>query len=739
MNKTSLSIIIVNYKVEQNLYVCLESIKKHINNTKYEVIVVENDPGTNLTKELKKFPFVHYIKAEKNKGFGAGNNLGARHAKGEFLFFLNPDTKIEKGSIDSLLKLFKEETTGAVAPLLLDPKKKPYEKQGTLKMSPINVLFSLSFISKYFPNNSIANKFWLRDWNKKTLKEVDVVPGTAFIIRKELFKKLKGFDEQFFLYFEESDLCDRIKEIGYKNYISPELQVIHEWGKSTDQRSDTQEIFNESRKYYLTKHYSLIGYLTNILVTPDLGTKLKLGFALVTLLCLSLFLRAYKLDQLMQFIPDQGWFYLSARDMLLTGTIPLVGPPTSHPWIHHGPLWTYTLACFLYIFNFNPIAPAYFIAVLGTITVGLVFLTASKMFSLKVGILSAVLFATAPLIVMNSRIPYHTSPIPFLVTLLFFLTYLWIKGNKYAFPCMMFLLAVLYNHEITTFVFDIAVIIIFIYGLLMKKEWLRKTLTPKMIACSVLLFIIPMVPMIIYDTGHGYHQTVGFLVWVGYRIIKAPLGLINPKYASSGSNPSTLAEFFTYYKALIFQQGTITTAIVGVFTVMYTFSYVLKNRLRRIELPHGLLFLFLGVGLIGLFIHRVPIEADTLLVAPFILMLTSLSILWICRRKFIFALFIVGILAEGNMYLLISTDFLTQGTHSKITYTQRHEAVKKTIQLANNKPYNIVGKGNLSDFPVFLDPYRYMLWYDGHAPSASKQKTTIQIWEKANNIVVTKK
>jgi len=273
---------------------------------------------------------------------------------------------------------------------------------------------------------------------------------------------------------------------------------------------------------------------------------------LLAIFVLALLLRTYRLDELMAFIPDQGWFYLSARDMVLTGNIPLVGPPTSHPWIHHGPLWTYTLGILLFLFNFDPVIPAYFIAMLGALTTILFYFVVRKMYGLKMAIIAAILYATSPLLVINSRIPYHTSPIPFFVVLLFFSVYLWTRGKIWALPAITFLLGVLYNHEITTFVYAICVMVVFVYGFLLKKEFVKKVFDKKIIIISVLTFLIPMLPFIIHDTQNGWKQTAGFIVWVAYRTVKAPLSLLHPSFASSGSNPSTFSEFFLYYTQLIF-------------------------------------------------------------------------------------------------------------------------------------------------------------------------------------------
>src|SRR3990167_8971076 len=104
----------------------------------------------------------------------------------------------------------------------------------------------------------------------------------------------------------------------------------------------------------------------NNFIYKDLVKKIikKENPPLVAILILAFFLRIYKLSDTMHFISDQGLFYLPALDMVLNGKIPLVGPESSHPWIHHGPIFIYLLAIILPIFNFNPIAPAYFLAVI---------------------------------------------------------------------------------------------------------------------------------------------------------------------------------------------------------------------------------------------------------------------------------------------------------------------------------------------------------------------------------------
>jgi len=182
---TMISIIIVHYRVKKELFDCLASIRNTNSKVPYEIIVVDNDEKKTIEKELKKeFPKVMYIKSPQNKGFGAGNNLGAKYAKGEYLFFLNPDTIVKPGTIDNLVSFIKKnKQVGIAAPLLLRVNNEPFELQGEEELTPLRGIVVLSFVNRLFPKNFISRRFSFLDWDKKSNKKVATVPGTAFMIK----------------------------------------------------------------------------------------------------------------------------------------------------------------------------------------------------------------------------------------------------------------------------------------------------------------------------------------------------------------------------------------------------------------------------------------------------------------------------------------------------------------------------------------------------------------------------
>jgi len=253
------SIIIVHYRVKDRLFACLRSIYDSKPNMDFEIIVVDNDEIKTIEKDLgRQFPKVKYIKSSKNVGYGGGNNLGTKYAKGQYLFFINPDTLVFKDTLDALCEFLDKNTkAGIVAPLLVDKQSKPFVLQGTELLTPFKALIVLSFLNKLFPNNPVSQRYWLKDWNHQTLKEVEVCPGTALMIRKDSFKRAEGFDENFFLYFEEDDLAKRVRAQGYKIYITPKSKIFHEVGVSTKQLPSSSKIFRRSRFLYFKKHYGI--------------------------------------------------------------------------------------------------------------------------------------------------------------------------------------------------------------------------------------------------------------------------------------------------------------------------------------------------------------------------------------------------------------------------------------------------------------------------------------------------
>jgi len=261
MQKPQVSIIIVHYSRQQILFDCIASILKNTKSN-IEIIIVDNGNKEIKSKLLRISRKIIYIKSLYNIGYAAGNNFGAKKAIGKVLLILNPDTLIVDDSVTILANYINNNhDVGLVGPKLLDRKLNPYQQIGIRELSPLRAVFVLSILSKILPNNRFLKEYW-KNCDQKEPISVDIVGGSVMAINRELYNKIGGFDENFFLYFEEVDLCKRLKDKGYKIMVFPQAKFIHFWKATTPKKPYIKRIFLKSRFYYFKKHYGFFKAVT---------------------------------------------------------------------------------------------------------------------------------------------------------------------------------------------------------------------------------------------------------------------------------------------------------------------------------------------------------------------------------------------------------------------------------------------------------------------------------------------
>jgi len=275
---TKVSIILVNYNGADVLPNCLNSLEKVIPTDNHEIILVDNNSQDDSIDILDhNFPHVKLIKLPKNVGFGAGNNAGAKIAKGEFLFLLNTDTILTSNILPHLIDLMeKHPDVGVIGPKLLFP-----DESFQISFSTEISIKGEFAARKLHKNAENPNNLHIIEQDFQEIKEVDIVVGAAFFIRTDLFNSLGCFDEKFFMYFEESDLCQRVKNEGYKVLYTPEVSLIHLRGHSVKKISNKMAVeYRRSQLYYYYKHrpiweilvlriYLLFKFLYEYLKTPN--------------------------------------------------------------------------------------------------------------------------------------------------------------------------------------------------------------------------------------------------------------------------------------------------------------------------------------------------------------------------------------------------------------------------------------------------------------------------------------
>ncbi len=730
MKNPEVSIIIVQYKVKELLLECITSLKKAIKAVSYEIIVVDNEESRDIKNTIKKvYPDVIYI-SNKNRGFGQGNNVAAKRARGKYLFLLNPDTTVFEKTIKEQVEfLEKNSDVAIVAPLLLHADKKPFSLQGMAILTPLRGVVSLSFLNKLFPNNPISKGYWLPDWDRKKVKEVGVVPGTAFMMRKDLYEKVGGFDEKFFLYFEEFDLCKRVKELGYRICMLPQAKVIHLWGESTKQRSDISQIFQDSRFYYFSKHY---GFFKAFLIECVARFSKEAAAVTVIIICSSL-LSLWKIASGMLFIGDQAWFYLSARDLLLGHSFPLVGITSSHTWLHQGPLWTYLLAIPMWIGGYSPLSGAYLSITIHALTIFFFYIFGKKIFSKQVGLVGAILYAFSPYIIHLSRMPYHTSPIPLLTIVYFYFLTQWVKGRTVYLPFLIFLIAVLYNFELATVILIAPLLLVGIYGIWRRSDWITK-LTKRTIIWSIVLGCIPLLPVILYDLNHGFKQTVGFTAWLFYSGFRS-LFHISSQSTQMNSLGLVLGFLLERFQWLVFLPNKILSTLIILGSFGGLSAVIWKQYKSNTQYSSYLLLLVWILASIGiLIVNKIPSDAYLPIIFPAVFFSIALTMSNFFSKKIMMTVIIFLLLL--NIVALLKHNY-SMIPQRDIALSQRVAAADTLVASSHGRSFALRGKGAGSQFESFLMPYEYVLWYKKH-PVIRDSELKYIIRESNTQIIITR-
>lgn len=256
---SKVSIIIVEYQSAKYSINLIKSIKKYSNNVDCEIIIVDNGPSNQ--KNIFMGVADKYIFNRNNLGYGSAINKAAKFSVGKYLLILNNDLLFLNNCVKELSGFLNlNSKVAVVSPVLYDENNNIYPLQGTSELTPLSAIMSLSIMDRFWPSNPVSVNYWQKSAKKNITRKVDVVPGTALMIRKDVFKKVRGFDSNIFLYFEEADLCKRINQTGFYCYILSKAKMVHYWGKSSSNlnKNTNKRIFRQSRFYYFKKHYGIL-------------------------------------------------------------------------------------------------------------------------------------------------------------------------------------------------------------------------------------------------------------------------------------------------------------------------------------------------------------------------------------------------------------------------------------------------------------------------------------------------
>lgn len=261
------SIIIINYNGSGFIEGCLESVKKNLSggngDISYEIIILDNASSDDSSEYIEEFCSENrdfrLINNDNNMGFGAACNLGVQQASGKFILFLNPDCIMLEGGMESVLDFYSgEKKAGALGVKILN-------SNGSLQMSCrafptlARQFYESFFCYRIFRTSRIFGSYFMTWWDHGTVSKVDWLSGSFILIKKKIFEDAGGFDEDYFMYSEDTDLCLRLIRKGYTNYYYPIYCIEHaDAGIASNDMSVRESEIWRSRRLYFGKNHSKI-------------------------------------------------------------------------------------------------------------------------------------------------------------------------------------------------------------------------------------------------------------------------------------------------------------------------------------------------------------------------------------------------------------------------------------------------------------------------------------------------
>lgn len=674
-------VVIVNYNEKNNTLAVLKQLE-NIRKVRFVPVVVDNNSTDGSIAAIKKqFPKVILIANNKNIGFAKGVNKVVRlglYQKADYFWLLNPDTIVPK---DFLLKILKKKAD-IVGPVIR------YKREGKW-------IYDLG---------GYINWQWGRAEHSDNGRDIDYISGCCVLIKKDVFEKIGLFDERFFLYYEDTDFCTRAKKAGFSLVVEPSVVITHHLkGQEQNSHKPFFNIYHNLRsnlcfifKYQkgISLFFSLLYFSTLVLkvLFNQIKWLLQKNLLLLGILSVAIFLRSYDISNTLPFTHEIGRDYLSAKTIAFDHQIALLGPPSSHTWLFHGPVFYYLLAFALLLFAGSPFA-GYFLILLGDLlTLIALYFFGKKLFGKNVGLITVLFGAVFPISVALARIPAHYALVPLFSLVAFgcFLVYQsTLKQRWLIFSALSTGLAV-QLHLSSIIIFFFVAIILAIYKRL------------KEILLFLIFFMLPLLPIFIYDLGQNFFMTRMLLLWFPYRVIKFSW------------------QSWQLVVLLLFTSG----------VIFWFLTRVKKNLVT--------LLLFVSFTLLLLFWHGNPPIHYFYFLLPEIIILAGLLTANIGSIKNILAKLIFVIIVvvwTGGSLVFFFRNYLPEQRQLKsypIPLIDQEKAVILILNDAQNRPFRLQRFGDLDIFNGYLDNYRYLVWWLGKREEEKSALLTYTIYEDQN-------
>ncbi|HVV68975.1 MAG TPA: glycosyltransferase family 2 protein [Gammaproteobacteria bacterium] len=266
--QATLDIVIVNWNTKKQLLNCLDSIANTVIKDSFilnKIFIVDNASTDNSLDGILQLDLpIFLIKNSENKGFAYGCNQGAKDSTADYLLFLNPDTLLYADSLAKPLAFMQapeNKTIGIVGVQLMD-------EEGKVARSCARFPKTSTYLMKMLGLERFSHPHFMKEWDHMDSREVDQIMGAFFLVRKELYNQLQGFDERFFVYLEEVDFSLRAKQRGWTSFYLADAKIFHAGGGSSNQVKAKRLFYSlQSRTLYAFKNFNTLSATTLFLAT----------------------------------------------------------------------------------------------------------------------------------------------------------------------------------------------------------------------------------------------------------------------------------------------------------------------------------------------------------------------------------------------------------------------------------------------------------------------------------------
>ncbi|MDM8557009.1 glycosyltransferase family 2 protein [Desulfococcaceae bacterium HSG7] len=268
-----ISVIIVSFNTRAILKKCLEALYQNPGSSDLEVFVVDNNSSDESADMIKQhFQQVILIENPINSGFAAANNMAYAQATGDYIILLNPDAYVKPGTVSNSVRFMENHLECGICGARLIKPDGSLDPSARRFPNSLYKLFTISGLSDKHPSSKIFGRGDFKYFDHNSVMEVDWVPGTFTIYRREMVSQIGFLDNRFYLYYEETDLCLRADRAGWKTFFNPAAEVIHIGGASSKTRKDLKfdkggaqvlKFRMRSECLYFRKNYGLFSMLAN--------------------------------------------------------------------------------------------------------------------------------------------------------------------------------------------------------------------------------------------------------------------------------------------------------------------------------------------------------------------------------------------------------------------------------------------------------------------------------------------